>query len=207
MSSIVDKLTYEHLKAYRPAADLAEIVVVPDFLPIDICHSLVRLIESRLRPSTISDDNGDPLFRTSQTADLPASNSDVQVTEALLNLAHGINPHLGEPLQGQRYEIGQEFKPHTDYFDPGSPNFPNYTQGIGNRTWTFMLYLNDVTAGGSTHFPKLDLTLRPEVGKLIAWNNLNPDGTPNINTLHHGMRVRQGMKYVLTKWYRERAWK
>jgi len=34
---------------------------------------------------------------------------------------------------------------------------------------------------------------------------LLPDGTPNPATLHQGMKVRRGTKYVLTKWFRERG--
>ena len=33
-----------------------------------------------------------------------------------------------------------------------------------------------------------------------------PDGTLNPATLHHGMKVRSGVKYVITKWYRELPW-
>jgi prolyl 4-hydroxylase len=32
-----------------------------------------------------------------------------------------------------------------------------------------------------------------------------PDNRPNPSTLHQGMKVRGGTKYVLTKWFRERA--
>ena len=28
----------------------------------------------------------------------------------------------------------------------------------------------------------------------------------NPATLHHGMKVRKGTKYVITQWYRERPW-
>ena len=45
-----------------------------------------------------------------------------------------------------------------------------------------------------------------ETGKLLAWNNLRADGSPNPTTIHQGMKVRAGTKYVITKWYRERAW-
>jgi prolyl 4-hydroxylase len=40
----------------------------------------------------------------------------------------------------------------------------------------------------------------------VCWNNHRPDGTLNAATLHHGMKVRKGVKYVITKWYRERPW-
>ncbi|WP_037505572.1 oxygenase, partial [Rhizorhabdus wittichii] len=46
----------------------------------------------------------------------------------------------------------------------------------------------------------------PERGKLVAWANIDRSGRPNEATLHCGMKVRKGAKYVITKWYRERPW-
>ena len=74
----------------------------------------------------------------------------------------------------------------------------------GQRTWTAMAYLNEPEEGGATRFRTIGKTIRPELGKLIAWNNLLPDGRPNPATLHQGMKVRRGVKYVITKWFRER---
>ena len=69
-----------------------------------------------------------------------------------------------------------------------------------------MCYLNNVDAGGATRFKAIDKIVQPERGKLLFWNNRNPDGHGNDATLHHAMKVRKGVKYVITKWYRERAW-
>ena len=51
-----------------------------------------------------------------------------------------------------------------------------------------------------------DKLFQPEGGRLVCWNNRRPDGTCNPATLHHAMKVRKGLKYVITKWYRERPW-
>ena len=67
-----------------------------------------------------------------------------------------------------------------------------------------MIYLNEPEDGGATRFKTIGKTIQPEAGKLITWNNLLPDGRPNPATLHQGMKVRRGTKYVLTKWFRER---
>jgi prolyl 4-hydroxylase len=69
-----------------------------------------------------------------------------------------------------------------------------------------MIYLNAVEAGGATRFKVLGKTFQPEQGKLLCWNNRLPDGGVNPATLHHGMKVRRGVKYIITKWYRERPW-
>jgi prolyl 4-hydroxylase len=69
-----------------------------------------------------------------------------------------------------------------------------------------MIYLNTVPAGGATRFKAIDKIVQPERGKLLAWNNRNPDGSVNMASMHHGMKVRKGVKYIITRWYRERPW-
>jgi prolyl 4-hydroxylase len=185
----------------------AELFQQRGFCPPDLTAELIALIEQDRRPSTIADDNGDAYFRTSETCDLATDLPTVARIEALLTALCGIDPAYGEPLQGQRYAQGQEFKPHTDYFTPGGRDYQTFCALSGNRTWTFMIYLNEVDAGGATRFKMLDKTFRPEPGKLLCWNNRLPDGGVNPATLHHGMKVRRGVKYVITKWYREKPWR
>ncbi|MCP3734493.1 2OG-Fe(II) oxygenase [Sphingomonas sp. RP10(2022)] len=176
------------------------------FLDADLCAGLIERIDAVRRPSTIADPNGDAAFRTSETGDLFAGDAIVQRVEALLAAFTGLDPAHGEPLQGQRYAVGQEFKGHTDYFEPKGVDYERYCSVAGNRTWTVMVYLNEPEAGGATRFKAVDKIVQPETGKLVAWNNRRADGSPNPATLHQGMKVRAGTKYVITKWYRERPW-
>lgn len=184
----------------------AEIFQCRNFLDAELCSDLVSLIEQERRPSTLADPNGDAYFRTSETCDLDSNHPAVRAAEAKLDALTGIDPAYGEPLQGQRYDVGQEFKAHTDFFAPDGEDFGKYCSVAGQRTWTCMIYLNDVDAGGATRFRELKKTFQPEAGKLLAWNNRTTDGGVNEATLHHGMKVRKGLKYVLTKWYREKPW-
>lgn len=183
-----------------------ELFQVKNFLTPDHCQQLIAIIDKDRRPSTIADPNGDDFFRTSETCDLSRRNPVVQRLDAALHGLSAIDPALGEPVQGQRYDVGQEFKPHTDYFTPGTADYEKFCSKSGQRTWTFMIYLNEVEAGGATRFKVVGKTFQPEVGKLLCWNNKRPDGGLNSNTLHHGMKVRKGAKYVITKWYREKEW-
>jgi len=178
----------------------------PEFLPPALCTDLVALIDRNRRPSEIADANGDNYFRTSETCDLDPEEPAVLDLEARLLALNAIDPAHGEPVQGQRYAVGQEFKAHTDYFEPNGRDFEKYCSVAGQRTWTFMIYLNEPEAGGATRFKVIDKMFKPELGKLVCWNNHRPDGTLNAATLHHGMKVRKGTKYVITKWYRERPW-
>ncbi len=177
-----------------------------DFLDGAACARLIELIDDGRRPSTIADPNGDTAFRTSETCDLPAGEPVVAALDAALAAATGLDPRHGEPVQGQRYAVGQEFKAHTDYFEPNGADFARYCGLAGNRTWTAMIYLNASEAGGATRFKAVDKTIQPERGKLVCWNNRRADGALNPATIHHGMKVRAGTKYIVTKWYRERPW-
>jgi len=170
------------------------------------CDALIALIDATRRPSTVSDYNGDDAFRTSETCDLDPAIPIVADLERRITAFVGLDPAHGEPIQGQRYAVGQEFKGHTDYFEPGGLDFHKFTSVAGNRTWTAMIYLNEPEAGGATRFKAIDKIVQPETGKLLCWNNLRPDGSPNPSTIHQGMKVRAGTKYVITKWFRERPW-
>jgi prolyl 4-hydroxylase len=181
-----------------------DLFIVRDFLDSARCQALIALIDSKRRPSEISDDVGIAAFRTSETCDLDWHEPAVgEVDRAIADLL-GLPLAASEPLQGQRYAPGQEFKPHTDTFEPGGYDFYLHTAETGQRTWTAMVYLNRPEDGGATRFKTIGKTIQPEAGKLLAWNNLLPDGRPNPATLHQGMKVRKGTKYVLTKWFRER---
>ena len=183
-----------------------ELFQMRDFASADLCARLIALIEKDRRPSTLADASDDHYFRTSETCDLDAEEPAVRELEALLAAVNGIDPTYGEPLQGQRYEVGQEFKPHCDYFNRDGQDWHKYCSVAGQRTWTFMVYLNAVEAGGATRFKAIGKTFQPEPGKLVCWNNRRPDRRENPNTIHHGMKVRKGVKYVITKWYREKEW-
>lgn len=176
------------------------------FIGPELCAALIERIDAVRRPSTIADANGDSAFRTSETGDLFAADPVVQAVERRLAMFTGLDPAHGEPLQGQRYAVGQEFKGHTDYFEPQGADYAQYCSVAGNRTWTVMVYLNAPEAGGATRFKAVDKIVQPETGKLVAWNNRRPDGSLNPATLHQGMKVRAGVKYVITKWYRELPW-
>ncbi|KMS59894.1 oxygenase [Novosphingobium barchaimii LL02] len=195
-----------HPGVQRFPSSRLDLFILRDFLTREQCVRLIELIEASHRPSTIADYNGDDAFRTSSTCDLSSQIPEVAQLAAALSRLSGIDPIHAEPLQGQRYEVGQEFKAHTDYFEPGSSDYEKYCAVPGQRTWTFMIYLNDVEAGGATRFRVIDKMIQPETGKLIGWNNRRADGSPNAATLHHAMKVRKGFKYVITQWYRERRW-
>jgi len=182
-----------------------ELYIVRHFLDENACRALIELIDRKRRPSEIADDMGVANYRTSETCDLDRADPIVAEVDGKIAGLLGLPLGAGELIQGQRYAPGQEFKPHTDTFEPGGYDFYVHTADMGQRTWTAMVYLNEPEDGGATRFKVIGKTVQPETGKLLAWNNLLPDGRPNPATMHQGMKVRRGTKYILTKWFRERS--
>jgi prolyl 4-hydroxylase len=187
-----------------PSPEL-DLFIVRHFLDPATCAALIGRIDARRRPSEIADDLGIADFRTSETCDLDWNDPVVAAVDEAISQLLGIPLDRSEPAQGQRYAPGQEFKPHTDTFEPAKADYYAHCAETGNRSWTAMIYLNVPEDGGATRFKAIGKIVQPETGKLLAWNNLLADGRPNPATLHQGMRVRRGTKYIVTKWFRERA--
>jgi prolyl 4-hydroxylase len=179
---------------------------LPNYLDVATCKRLVAMIESNRRPSTLLSDSGNATFRTSESCDMDRRSPDIMpIDEALAHLL-GLDPRMGETMQGQRYAAGQYFKAHHDYFHEGESYWPAMKATGGQRTWTAMIFLNDVEEGGATWFPQAGVRVVPKRGTLLVWNNMNADGSPNPMTLHEGTAVADGVKYIITKWFRESAW-
>ncbi|EIZ77334.1 procollagen-proline dioxygenase [Novosphingobium sp. Rr 2-17] len=190
----------------RMAANYVELYIVQDFLMPDECAELIALIDANRVPSPVVADDPVPSYRTSETCYLYPGPAPVTAVEAKLDQLTGLEPRYGEALQGQRYAVGQEFKPHHDFFDTGQHYWQDQVAIGGQRTWSAMIFLNEPEAGGRTNFPTAGVMIAPKAGNLVIWNNMDEYGAPNPGSLHQGMPVEQGVKYVLTKWYRERPW-
>ena len=188
-----------------PAKGL-DIFVARDVLTRDECEQVMALIDKDRVPSGLLSPSGDPEFRTSESCHLRMTDRVNIVVQDKINHLTGIQPAHGETIQGQRYAPGQQFKAHNDYFHPNTDYWESMQRSGGQRTWTAMVFLNDVDAGGQTWFPDANVRVTPRQGNLLLWNNMDEYGQPNPYSLHSGMPVEAGVKYVITKWYRERPW-
>jgi prolyl 4-hydroxylase len=176
------------------------------FLDPDQCDRLIALIDIGRRPSTLLSDRAGVGFRTSDSCDMDRWSPEVRPIDESIAELLGLDPRCGETMQGQRYDIGQQFRAHHDYFHEAEKYWADMERCGGQRTWTAMIYLNDVAEGGATWFPQAGIRVSPKRGLLLAWNNMKADGSPNERTLHEGMPVVEGVKYIVTKWFREGFW-
>lgn len=107
----------------------------------------------------------------------------------------------GEGLQILRYRVGQEYRPHHDYMDPALPGAPAFLARGGQRVASLVMYLNTPIEGGATNFPELGLEVAAQKGNAVFFSYDRPH--PSTRTLHGGMPVLNGEKWVATKWLRE----
>lgn len=191
---------------YKVPNDRIELFAVGDFMTASECERMIALTDEKAKPSTVYDHTENKGFRTSYSGDVDPQDRFVRKIDRRIDDLLGIDPVLGESIQGQRYRPGQEFKPHHDYFHPQTAYFDLEMKRGGQRCYTAMVFLNEVEAGGTTDFVDLDLSIVPKPGVLLAWNNALPDGQLNWNTIHAGTPVQAGVKYIITKWYRTRPW-
>ncbi len=187
--------------AVKLHTDKLDIYYIDNFLNNYECRHVIKMIRSKLRPSELSSPDVDKFFRTSKTCDLAELNDRVirKIDDKICNLLQ-IEKDLSEPIQGQYYEVGQEFKPHTDFFEDHELEING--GALGQRSYTVMIYLNSTEKGGETTFPLINEKFFPSEGKALIWCNLNNDLSPNSFSMHHAKQVQKGYKAIITKWFR-----
>ncbi|HJV82831.1 2OG-Fe(II) oxygenase [Noviherbaspirillum sp.] len=188
------------------------IVLLGNVLSHEECDLLIRYGEQRLeRSPVVADKDGSnevTAYRTSRGAMLQRGETELvaRIEARLAALVHWPVEN-GEGMQLLRYEKGNEYRPHFDWFDPALPGPRKHLERGGQRVGTIVTYLSDVEQGGGTSFPNLGLQVQPKKGCSVFFANTDPYGTPDQKTLHAGEPVEKGVKFIATKWLREREYR
>lgn len=183
--------------------------VVRGFATEQECEELRKLADAagdKQRATVGSDRRKDDSVRNNVTAyvrDRPAIRDRV---DRLLVDRVGADVSMPESVQVQIYGPGEHYSAHTDSWTLKDV----CEHGMKQRSWTCVLYLNDVESGGTTSFPKLGVKLSakndpsraPEKGTLACWYNLDASGLePEKLSEHKGDEVKAGEKYLANFWY------
>ncbi|RNF86470.1 2OG-Fe(II) oxygenase [Montanilutibacter psychrotolerans] len=184
---------------------------VDGLLSADECRLLVASARPQLRRSNAVDpESGLPIeveVRTSSDASLDPVLEDFALRAVQLRMASAAGMAMvnGEHLTVLRYEPGQQYRPHRDYVPPGA--IERDQPQAGNRQRTICVYLNDVEAGGETEFPVAGVRIAPRPGSAVVFDNLLADGRPDPDSLHAGLPVLAGEKWLATLWLRQRRYR
>jgi prolyl 4-hydroxylase len=69
-----------------------------------------------------------------------------------------------------------------------------------------VIYLNDVELGGETAFPEIGLTVTAKKGSAVYFEYCNSQEHTDPLTLHAGLPVLKGEKWIATKWMRQNTY-
>ncbi|XP_008808711.2 probable prolyl 4-hydroxylase 6 isoform X2 [Phoenix dactylifera] len=199
--------------SWRPRAFLYR-----GFLSYEECDHLIKLAEGQLEKSTVADnDSGKSLMsgvRTSSGTFLEKQQDEI-VTRIERRVAAWtfLPEENAESVQVLRYEKGQKYDPHFDYFNDKF----NIERG-GHRFATVLMYLSNVKKGGETVFPfaeggvsqykdetwsdcaRAGYAVKPNKGDALLFFSLHVNATTDPRSLHGSCPVIEGEKWSATKW-------
>lgn len=171
------------------------------------CLYIQCLAEGKLEPSIVVDYLGNSQLSKERTShDFYFLPEHEQVYLNLLQARMSATAKLplanSEQLTMLRYAPGQEFRTHRDNLPPNYFIAKN-KGGSGQRHRTVIAYLAAPEQGGETEFPLLNLRVPANTGQILCFDNLLADGKLCRTSLHAGLPVIQGLKWICTLWMRE----
>ncbi|CAN6213422.1 unnamed protein product [Urochloa humidicola] len=200
------------------------IFVYKGFLSEEECDHLVRLGKKKVQRSMVADnESGKSVMsevRTSSGTFLD-KRQDPVVSRIEKRIAAWtfLPEENAENIQILRYEHGQKYEPHFDYFH----DKVNQARG-GHRYATVLMYLSTVEKGGETIFPnakgwesqpkddtfsecaRKGLAVKPVKGDAVLFFSLHVNGEPDPLSLHGSCPVIEGEKGSAPKWIHVRSY-
>lgn len=193
------------------------------FLSDDECDHLIKLARDKLEKSMVADnESGKSMLSEVRTSSgmflLKAQDEVVANIEARIAAWTFLPEENGESIQVLRYEHGEKYEPHYDYFI----DKVNQEHG-GHRVATVLMYLSNVERGGETVFPnseakmsqleeddwsdcaKQGYAVKPKKGDALLFFSLHPDTTTDDTSMHASCPVIEGEKWSATKWIHVRS--
>ena len=185
--------------------------VVDNFLTNEECEAFIKASEGRLKPSTVisPDKHVQHESRTSENCWIEHdANQIIHEVSKRFSILVQMPIRNAEQYQLVYYKKGAQYKPHFDSFDYETEDGKKNWEPGGQRMITVIAYLNNVEEGGETGFPELDINVPAKKGDVVVFHNtiLNDSATyPKINpkSLHGGMPVVRGEKWMVNLWFRE----
>jgi prolyl 4-hydroxylase len=185
------------------------IFTIEAFIQPEACAWFIEYARRRPEPSTVRDGATglDVLSsgRSATTAGSSALEPDLVLQLAKLRIAETIQTHVAhqEPTTILRYEPGQEYLAHYDLIRPQEEAAAEEElRTLGQRIATVLVYLNEGYEGGETYFPHLDWGFKGKTGDALIFWNMSATGERERLSLHAGLPVKAGEKWLLSQWVR-----
>jgi prolyl 4-hydroxylase len=201
----------EALSSALPVQLLSEspyVAIVENCAPLDVCDWLIARARPRLHRAVIyNDESGGPIedsARNNSSVGFSPLEADLILTAMRARIAATMRRNIEtlEPTSILHYAPGQRYRPHFDFLDETQANYAEELATRGQRAATFLIYLNDDYVGGETDFPRLKLRHKGKRGDALIFHSLDDTGKPDPRTLHAGLGVVKGEKWIFSQWLR-----
>jgi len=136
---------------------------------------------------------------------LPNGSMALALLEHLLAKAAGLPISFAEPPVVLRYQPGQYYKWHYDHIYPHTEEIAKHIEQFGQRVKTAIFYLNDDFTGGETEFKSPFISVAPEKNKVLIFDNCDEFKNRDSTSIHRGNSVTAGEKWIVTIWFRNKA--
>jgi len=178
------------------------VFAVDNFLTPFECEFLMHHAQDAFQPAPVVGKGSGEISpsRTSSTCYL--------AREDLPDLLRKVTLLTGKPAehcelpQVGRYLPSQQYMQHFDAFDLSTEDGLRFAANGGQRTVTVLIYLNNVSRGGATRFPALNLEVQPRQGMALVFFPATIDGLLDKMALHAALPA-VDTKFVSQVWIRQ----
>ena len=190
------------------------IYVVHNFLSNLECDAFIDAGMDNLKPSTVISSSKPMIHnsRTSKNCWIPHDKNElIHEVSKRLSILVQMPIRNAEQYQLVHYSTGAQYKPHFDSFNFNSEEGKKHWKPGGQRMITVIAYLNSIKDedGGGTIFPELNIVIPAKKGDVLVFHNTLAKSSstthPAIHpkSLHGGMPVKRGEKWITNLWFRQ----
>jgi len=169
---------------------------------------IIKKATPKFKDSLIIDDSIegklDKTIRKSKTVWM--NKDDPLIYNIMTRIANMVNLPIEntELLQVVKYEPNGYYKHHYDSCCDNTKYCIDFIKNGGQRKKTVLIYLNDDFIEGETDFPVINKKIKPHKYCAVVFNSLAKyNNKCHPKSLHAGLPVKSGIKYVANLWFRE----
>lgn len=191
---------------WRKRSESPVIATCENFATAEECTHLINKVAAALQPAAAyrrgNSANEDAELQSFSGRGHPISplhtDAVTRILERRVARMTGWSMHRLEPCSIVCYQAGEEYRPHVDYFSEEQieANARLRHDYGGQRAATFLLYLKAPASGGETRYPHVGVDIAGRVGMAVLHYNVTRDGRPDHASLHAGLPVVDGEKWL-----------
>jgi prolyl 4-hydroxylase len=180
--------------------------IIPDFITDNEAKYIIEEGSKNLQNSSVVS-GVDLNVRKSQTNILNNNDPTIrQIIERACQLTNLPFKNV-EPIQMLKYDSDGYYNQHYDSCPDENDHCRRFVETGGQRVATVIIYLNDDYTGGTTKFINLGEEFHPVKYSALLFYSMDKGQTKTHPlSLHAGMPLKNGTKYIANIWFREREY-